>query len=55
VTSRQPGNLDNKLNAADVLVVSGAVLGLVPVDTLLLTHTGLYPGGRPMTQSTCAT
>ena len=42
-----PGNLDGVVNAADLLVVMRAVLGLTVVDDLLLGHADLYPGGAP--------
>jgi hypothetical protein len=42
-----PGALDGIVNAADMLVVTRAVLGLIPVDNSLLSHADLYPAGTP--------
>ena len=42
-----PGNLDGVVNAADLLVLMRAVLGLTVVDDLLLGHADLYPLGAP--------
>ena len=42
-----PGSLDGVVNAADILVVSRVVLGLMPVNNDILAHADLYPAGTP--------
>ena len=42
-----PGSLDGVVNAADLLVVSRVVLGLIPANTEILAHADLYPAGTP--------
>ncbi|MDH3981206.1 MAG: thrombospondin type 3 repeat-containing protein [Gammaproteobacteria bacterium] len=42
-----PGTLDGMVTAGDYLVLSRAVLGLIPTDNHLLAHGDLYPVGAP--------
>jgi 6-phosphogluconolactonase (cycloisomerase 2 family) len=40
-----PGGLDGQVNSADIAIVTRAVLGVIPVDSVLLGHADLYPSG----------
>jgi len=42
-----PGNLDSRVDAADILVVTQIVTGLVPAGTEALAHADLFPAGAP--------
>ena len=42
-----PDALDGVVNAADILVVSRVVLGLLPANDNILAHADLYPAGTP--------